>query len=557
MASEAAEARAARASKWLGWLVLAAAWFATAPLRPLFDPDEGRYAEIPREMLASGDFVTPRFDGLKYFEKPPLQYWATAAVYAAVGLSEWSSRLWSVGLAFGCLALSFSWTGALYGRVAGLAALTALGVSPYFLVIGHLNLLDAGFTFWLTAAVFAFTLAQSAAPASPAERGWMLAAWAAAALAVLSKGIVVGVLTGGALILYSLLERDVRPWRRLHPLPGLALFLVITAPWFIAVSLRNPGFATFFFVHEHFARFLTTVHQRVEPWWYFLPLLVLGTLPWLAPLARAVGPAWREEPASEPAAGGAAPVERFKPRRFLLIFAGLTLVFFSASGSKLAPYILPMFPLLAAVVGSRSTDLRRLAATAARVAAALTLLIAVAGLIYSARRNGFVPAEALGWVAAAAAIAAAAVVATLRSSALRPVRAAAGCVLAAVLLWQCLLCAYAAIPPARSARDLVAAARPAIGPQTHIYSVGQYRETVSPYLGRMLTVVGYQGELAFGLAAEPGRQDLSTEAFRAAWSASRDAVAFFDPNIWDAWRRQGFPGRVVAADNYTVAVSRL
>ncbi|HXY96671.1 MAG TPA: glycosyltransferase family 39 protein, partial [Steroidobacteraceae bacterium] len=281
MASEAGQAREQRGSMWLAWIVLAAAWFATAPLRPLFDPDEGRYAEIPREMLASGDWITPRFDGLKYFEKPPLQYWATAAVYSVAGLSEGSSRLWSVALAFGCLALTFAWTRSLYGSAAALAALSALAVSPYFLIVGHLNLLDAGLTFFLTAAVFAFTRAQTALPASRAERNWMLIAWAAAALAVLSKGIVVGVLAGGALIVYTLLERDSSPWRRLHLLSGLPLFLVLTCPWFIAVSARNPGFASFFFVHEHFTRFLTTVHQRVEPWWYFLPLLLLGVLPWI------------------------------------------------------------------------------------------------------------------------------------------------------------------------------------------------------------------------------------------------------------------------------------
>ena len=192
-----------RAPHWLLWVMLALAWFATIQVRPLLDPDEGRYAEIPREMLASGDWVTPRFDGLKYFEKPPLQYWATAAVYAAFGLSEWSSRLWAFALAFACLPLTFGWVARLYGHGSALAALTALSVSPFFLVIAHLNLLDGAFTFWLSAAVFSFTLAQCAAPASASERRWMLAAWAAAALAVLSKGIVVGVLFGAALILYT------------------------------------------------------------------------------------------------------------------------------------------------------------------------------------------------------------------------------------------------------------------------------------------------------------------------------------------------------------------
>ncbi len=264
-----------------------------------------------------------------------------------------------------------------------LTALLALGVSPYFALIGHINLLDAAFTFWLTAAVFAFTLAQCAPRAAPAERRWMLIAWAAAALAVLSKGIVVGVLAGrgaGACTRSSSATR--RIWRRLHVVPGLAVFLLIAAPWFVLVTLRNPSFPGFFFVHEHFARFLTTVHQRVEPWWYFLPLLLGGALPWLLPGVRACRAAWAE-PAAAPAA--------FRVRRFLLVYCALTLVFFSASGSKLAPYIMPMMPVLAALVGAAGPDLARLARGAARAGGALMLVAAVGLLIYSARRNSFVP----------------------------------------------------------------------------------------------------------------------------------------------------------------------
>jgi len=284
-----------------------------------------------------------------------------------------------------------------------------------------------------------------------------------------------------------------------------------------------------------------------------VPLLVVGGLPWIAPLARGVAAGWREIPAV-PARDAAVP---FRPRRFLLVFAAWTLVFFSASGSKLAPYILPMFPPLAAVAGAAVTDLRRLSAHATRIGALLIVLVMVAGLIYSARRNAFVPRAALEWMVAAAVVTIAALVATLRALRLPAPAAGFAAALAAILAWQCLLCAYAVIPPARSARDLVAASRPWVRPQTSLYSVGQYRETVSPYLGRTLTLVDYQGELAYGLSAEPGRQDLSIAAFIARWSASRDAVAFFDPGIWDSWRRRGFPGRVIAADNYTVAVSRL
>ncbi|HXY77041.1 MAG TPA: glycosyltransferase family 39 protein [Steroidobacteraceae bacterium] len=556
MGIERGTGRRAGALGWPVWLLLALTWFATMPTRALLDPDEGRYSEIPREMLASGDWITPRFNGLKYFEKPPLQYWATAVAIGVFGLHEWSARLWTVGLAFACLPLVYGWVGRLYGETAALAALAALASSPFFGVVGHLNLLDPAFTFFLTAAVLAFTLAQSAPMHSRGERRWMLIAWAAAALAILSKGIVVGVLAGASLVLYTLIERDGLTWRRLHALAGLALLLLIAAPWFIVVSLRNPSFAGFFFVHEHFARFLTTVHQRVEPWWYFLPLLLIGVLPWVGAFVRAVPRAWGDSP------GGARPANAegaaaFKPLKFLLVFSAVTLVFFSASGSKLAPYVLPLFPLLAALTGASTLDAGRLAKYASRIAAGLIVFVAGGLLIYSARRNSFVPHEALGWALAAAILAILAVLVTLsRTGRLGPVPSVALSAIAAILCWQFLLYEYSVIPPSRSARDLVRIVRPSVGSETPLYSVGQYRETLSPYLARTLTLAGFEGELAFGLAEEPEKR-MTTEEFARRWSAAGDGVAFIDPSVWDSWRRRGLPGRVLGADNYTVAVSRL
>ena len=441
--------------RWWAWVLLAALWFATLQIRPMLDPDEGRYAEIPREMVASGDWVTPRLDGLKYFEKPVLQYWATASVYSLVGLSNWSSRLWTVGLGFGCLALIYAWLARLYDRRAALMALALLAMSPYFGIIGHLDLLDAGLTFWLTAMVLAFTRAQCTEPGSAAERNWMLLSWAMAALALLTKGLEVYVLAGLALIGYTALERDVRPWRRLHLLPGVALMTVIAAPWFIVVSLRNHSFAEYFFIHEHFQRFLTDEARRVEPWWYFIALLAIGAFAWLVPLARAVSLAWRDP----------GPVPHFKPLKFLLLYSGLTLLFFSASDSKLATYILPIFPPLAALTGvlvaKRPGSLER----AARAAAGLTLFVAAGLLVYSQHRNGFIPGPGIAWAAAAALAALIAVAASHGragpASAVGAPRGIAGygralvIALAYVFAWQALLCEYTVIPPSRSAYQLV------------------------------------------------------------------------------------------------------
>jgi 4-amino-4-deoxy-L-arabinose transferase-like glycosyltransferase len=529
---------------WLPWLVLAALWLASIQVRPLLDPDEGRYAEIPREMAASGDWVTPRLNGLKYFEKPPLQYWMTAAVYRAVGESTWSSRVWSFALAFGCLPLVFAWTRRLYGERAGRGALLALAVSPYFGIIGHLNLLDSGFTFWLTATVLAFLLAQSSESGSREERRWMLASWLAAALAVLSKGIVVGVLAGCSLIAYSVLERDARPWKRLHLALGIPLFLCVTVPWFVLVSRRNPDFLQFFFIHEHFARYLTTVHQRVEPWWYFIPILVVAVFPWLPPFVRACRSGWtRQDP-------------RFKPLKFLLIYAAVVCVFFSTSGSKLAPYILPAIPALAAVVGAQCSEGPWLLARTAWIGAGLLLLVAAGWGAYCWHRNGTVPPEVMVWSVVAVVAGFVGVLAARRSRGRLPFGRACTVAAAAIVGWQCLMVAYAATPPARTSRDLVAAVRPYVHRMTTLYSVGQFRETILPYLQRMLIVVDYEGELEFGMHAEPGHNAATDEQFVKQWTSSRDAIAFIAPAAWRRYQQRGLPARVIAADSETVAVSR-
>ncbi|HEX4649051.1 MAG TPA: hypothetical protein VH111_09515, partial [Steroidobacteraceae bacterium] len=294
-------------------------------------------------------------------------------------------------------------------------------------------------------------------------------------------------------------------------------------------------------------------HQRVEPWWYFLPLLLLGVLPWIVPLARATWRAWREGRESREVAAAPAP---FKPLEFLTVFAVVTLLFFSASGSKLAPYILPMMPVLAAVTGARAGDAAALARQAARIGAALILVVGAGLLVYSVHHNSYVPHEALLWVGASAMTALLGVGLTWRSRSPAGTSAFLTSSVTAILAWQCLMCAYTVIPPARSARELVRAVRPLITSSTPLYSVGQYRETLSPYLGRTLQLVDYEGELHFGLEEEPQRR-LAPQDFATRWSAGGEAVAFFDPGVWDRWRRRGFPGRVIAADNYTVAVSRL
>jgi 4-amino-4-deoxy-L-arabinose transferase-like glycosyltransferase len=268
-------------------------WFCNLDYRKLIRPDEGRYAEIAREMAVTGDWITPRLNGIKYFEKPPLQYWATAAAYRMFGEHEWTARLWPAITGFlGILLVLFAGR-SLFGTATGFYASLILASSVGYVASAHFNALDMGLAFFVTATLLAYLLAQRPEATPLANRLWTLAAWAAAALAVLSKGLVGIVIPAAVLAIYVVLQRDFARLRGLHWGMGVTVFLLIAAPWFVLVQLANPEFARFFFVHEHFERFLTAVHRRVEPWWFFFPILAIGLLPWLTLLPQAVTRAWR------------------------------------------------------------------------------------------------------------------------------------------------------------------------------------------------------------------------------------------------------------------------
>ena len=377
----------------------------------------------------------------------------------------------------------------------------------------------------------------------------MLLCWAALALAVLSKGPVALILAGGAVMLYVAVMRDLTVLRRMHVLIGLPLFLAITAPWFALVQLRNPTFAEFFFVHENLARFLTTVHHREGPVWYFLPFLALGLSPWLWSLRSTATAAFDSR------------VQRagFNVTIFLSLWCLLVLVFFSVSQSKLPPYILPIMPALAVLLAPIVAGDGRAAPRAAWVLGGFFVFLAAGLLVFDWQRDGVLNAALGAWclVAAGAGLG---VILALRSrrelDGLRPPNPWLPHALAATLGVQALIMGYASLAPVRSARGLVADIAPYVQSRTRVYSVGQYRHSASFYLGRALRVVDFSGELEFGIANNPGSALPDVAAFAAEWRGSTDAVAIFAPGAVAEFDRLGLPGRRIAADGRSVAVSR-
>jgi 4-amino-4-deoxy-L-arabinose transferase-like glycosyltransferase len=506
----------ARASAAGLWLLLAALWFGTLGIRPLYKADESRYAEISREMVASGDWITPRLNGFKYFEKPPLQYWVSAALFSFLGEADWVARLWTALVGFAGIALAFAAGNRLFGRPTGAYAAAVLAGSPLYVLLGQVNTLDMSVSFFLAAAIFA------------CAAGHMLVFWAACALAVLSKGLIGIVLPLGAIGLYALVRRDRALAGRLRIGAGLAVFLAITAPWFVAVSMANPEFAHFFFVQEHFQRFTTEMHQRVHPAWYFVPVLAGGMAPWLIPLGHAAARAWREPDDA---------------RLLLWIWALAVFAFFSVSSSKLPPYILPVVPALA-VLAARSLTRGVLMAQAAVLAvaapiAALAVQRFAAGTLYEAYAFWLVIAAlVLGGCAAAALV-----------LAWRGLVSAAvlGLALGGLLATQIGLAGHRTLAERFSAQSTVAALPEPIPAQAPVFTVDTYDHTIPWSLRRTVTMVHHRDELGVAIGWEPQKFIADLDGFARAWSAAPRAWAFLPSGDAERLRTQlGIPMQVLS-----------
>lgn len=308
--------------------------------RALWSPDEGRYAEVAREMVAGGDYVTPRLEGVKFFEKPPLFYWLESAAIKLFGLNEWSLRLWPAAFALlGCLAV---YTGArrLYDRRTGWLAAAVLATSGLYYAMSRVANLDMVLSALLTSALLAFLLGTREPPGL--RRRFVLGIFfTCMALAVLDKGLIGIVFPALIIGTWLLCTGEWGLLKTMYLPSGVFLFALIAAPWHILVSRSNPEFFRFYFVREHFQRFLYKNGPLDHPW-TLVPVLLVGLFPWTVFLFQAA--AYNLDGSSRPPGGQ-------KETLFLMVWAGWVFLFFSLSSSKVVPYILPMFPPLAILIG--------------------------------------------------------------------------------------------------------------------------------------------------------------------------------------------------------------
>jgi len=356
-------------------LVFVALLFAELPGSWLIEPDEARYAEVPREMLARHDFVTPYLNDAHYFEKPPLLYWVNAASMKVFGLDAYAARLPTRLAAVGTaamLAIELD-SPALPGW--GLWAALILLSAPLSFVLGRYNLTDGVLTCAMTGAFLALRRFVMARERGASARGALAALGACVALAVLAKGLIGIVFPGLVLIAWAAATGR---WRRIGEAlwsPAPVVFAAVAIPWFVLVERASPGFASIFFIREHFARFATGEARRSGPVYYFVAAFLVGFVPWIfvAPrTVRQVVDAWRARAAA------------YADDLFFAIWFVVILVFFSVSRSKLLPYILPAFPAAAALSARallvRGESVRR----AVLVHAIVVTVAAVGGMVFGA-----------------------------------------------------------------------------------------------------------------------------------------------------------------------------
>ncbi|MGL4427122.1 MAG: phospholipid carrier-dependent glycosyltransferase [Alphaproteobacteria bacterium] len=499
--------------------------------RPLATPDEGRYVEIPREMVVTGDYLTPHLNGLKYFEKPPLFYWMQSLSVSGIGLNPFGLRLWTAVLGLLGVIGTYAVGRFALGRVAGLWSAIVLGTSLLYAVLARLIVLDLPLTLFLSASLVAFWLSTQL---HGNKRLLCLASWGAGmALASLTKGLI-GVAIPGAVALFWIgVTRQGRFLKHaFHPL-ALFVFFLIAAPWHVLVALKNPEFFDFYFIHEHVLRYTSKIHNRYQPVWFFIPVLMLGFYPWIFYLGqRFVLKPWR--------------LSQKKASSFLTFctcWASFIFVFFSLSSSKLIPYLLPIFPALAWGVGAFLGSVLENPTRYFRAFRRGTLGWLIFSIFLAFGALAYIPIDtqyfgrkveslelwvSMGLLAAVLLGGALSVWIALRqgfvSSVLKRI------LVTTLLFLGVLMYADPYLQPRVSIQTPAFYIKNLLKPGDVVASYRAYYQDLPVYLERTVTVVGFQGELAFGASQEPWKKQLLDQsAFQELWKGENRVFLVMNP----------------------------
>ena len=496
-----------RVPVWLAPLLCAPIFLVGLGATGLADPDEGRNAEVAREMLAHEDFVTPRLNDAVYLDKPPVFFWVVAASLSLFGVNETAARLPSAVAAVGGLLLAAWFARRHFGDRTARVAVVVLALSPLYLVFARLVIFDMLLVLCMSASIMLFYEALEA----PRPGGWKaLAGFAIAGVGTITKGPVALVLPLLVIVAWGFAGGKPRSLARLRPLAGLAIYAVVVVPWVWAIERLHPGFIAYAVLGENLARMTANPYDTQRPLLFYLHVILPGLFPWILLVAAQefdVARSWLS------LRSGEAPPADWRTTRFLALWLGATFVFFSLVASKRPSYILPCAvptALLAARLivraGEGEPDRRRRAAGAiAAATGAIGLAIAAlwAGHGGLARAfKGRVALETLGLAAtplfltlAAAGLAATAALLVLW----RRTAGSARFVIASILPLVCVVpmvrVALRHIEGTRSSREVSRLLEARLQPGDRVYCFEEYWPGLNFYLQRPIHQVTLDGRI--------------------------------------------------------------
>jgi len=313
--------------KYILFLIPLILYIGLLAVLPQMEPDEPRYSLIAQSMNESGNYVTPHIKNTVYLEKPPLVAWVTAIFFKIFGENDFSARLFSALSAWGCILLVYFMGKNFRDEKTGIYAAAILTVSCFHFILGHINTLDMPLTFFLCLAVWLGYMALK-----EQKKYLLYLFYFVCALAFLIKGLIGPVFPFAILIIWLIW---IGSWRKIllffSPV-GILIFLLVVSPWLILAQKEHHDFLWFFFVREHFLRFTTQMHGKTEPFYYYLPIIIGGTIPWSVYLIKA----WKRDTFQNSFFTG-------NENKLLLIWILFIFIFYSLSSSKLMTYIAPVF----------------------------------------------------------------------------------------------------------------------------------------------------------------------------------------------------------------------
>jgi 4-amino-4-deoxy-L-arabinose transferase-like glycosyltransferase len=508
----------------------------------LWEPDEARYAEIAREMIVLHDFLTPHLNYVPYIEKPPLLYWLTALAMRIVGINEFAARFTSASAAMIGIGAVYFFARRAFNPRQGILAAAILATSAFYALMAQVLTTDMLLAASLSVALFAFYCQWTSGGA------WWWLMYVAIALGVLTKGPIAIIITTLVCGLFLLTESEWRgALRRFRVVPGLGIVGLIAAPWFVAIMIRQPDFFAFYFVGEHFKRFFDEGYSHDQPLYYYVPIMLGGTLPWALFVPFIPWRSLRPDPA----------------RRFCLIAAATIFVLFSMASAKLIPYILPAMPFVAIVIANgldefvAGRDCRRLAAVGPILG-----ILAAGVLTVAACADRFAspnPAMVRPALQAAGPILLVAGVSCFVTFWRR--RAVAGLATLALATAALLVVAGDGRLMAEPARSYAQLARLIAqrAPDARLICFPRYIQSLPFYTGRRVTLVGDPTELAYGAAhAADGPNYFFTRRadLLRLWNEPQPSLLIVDRGVMPALAKSLGTFTIIAEDHKKIAVMR-